>query len=188
MNFTGWKYFEIPLRETNDGREMNYQWRGNSPYSLYPADPNNLVNVGFWYNNIPVGQTVSCYISAVKALPVATTTLTNPSVTVGGQTLTFPVSMTSGQYIEANSMTDCTLYDQNGFYLQLITPTGTFPTLAEGANTVTFNCTPPSGYNARCGSRSAITTWNRRITTPRRWARGVSMRPAARWQLMLRLT
>jgi hypothetical protein len=72
--------------------------------------------------------------------------IVNPQVTIGSSTITFSVTLQTGQYIEFNSMTDCKVYSQNGFYLQSITPTGAIPILVSGNNTIIFNCTPPGSY------------------------------------------
>lgn len=151
VDFSGWKYFELPLCERDAEQYYDYSW----PYSNSDLNRATFVNrahvggINIFYNNIPVGQTANCYISLVKALPVADVTLTNPAVTIGSTTITFPTTLTSGQYIEFNSMTDCKRYDQNGFLLGSITPTGTQPLLAYGNNTVTFGGTAQTGYNVR---------------------------------------
>jgi len=150
-NFTDWRYFELPFSEGDADKYANYVW----PYAFDRAvwrEPLNLqqiTGINIFYNNIPAGGTATCYISTIKALPVSEITLTNPTVTVSGAMVTFPVSMTSGQYIECNSMTDCRLYDKNGFLLQSVTPMGTQPILAQGSNAVSFSATPQSGYNLR---------------------------------------
>ena len=151
VNFTGWKYFELALSERDVERYGDYVW----PYAFttnYWAiwrtslTKSLVTGINIYYNNIPVGDTATCYISLVKALPIADITLTNPQVTIGSSTVTFPTTLTSGQYIEFNSMTDCKRYDINGNLLGSITPTGTLATLNQGANLISFTDSSTSGY------------------------------------------
>jgi uncharacterized delta-60 repeat protein len=139
VDFTGWRYVELLFREPDGStyRENNVLDRANINY------------ISISYLNLPLNQTVNCYISKVKALPAEQTTLENPSVTIAGQTITFPISMTSGQYIEFRSLTDCKLYDANGFFLQSITPTGTLPLLVVGDNIVHFTCATQGANTGR---------------------------------------
>jgi hypothetical protein len=75
--------------------------------------------------------------------------LINPTVTVGNTTLTFPVDIESGNYLEFRAMDDCKLYGKDGAMLAEITPVGEAPQLAHGPNTVTMECGSSSGGNPR---------------------------------------
>ena len=141
VNFTGWKYFEFQLAQRSLQQYNTHSWPSSAlgwATDREMLEPTQIGGINILYNNIPVGQTVTCSIAMVKALPITNITLTNPSVTINGSTITFPIALASGQYIQFNSMTDCSYYDINGHKLGSITPTGSAATLAGGANTVTF--------------------------------------------------
>jgi hypothetical protein len=153
IDFTGWKYFELFLRERDADNYYNYVWPYGYPgcyglhYFVVPRDDISIFNI--YYNNIPPGQTVSCQIRPVKALLTESISITNPLISINGTTITFPVTLQSGEYLEFNSMTDCKHYDGHGTLLGYVTPSGTVPTLNAGNNTVIFNGSGASGYNTR---------------------------------------
>jgi hypothetical protein len=154
VDFTGWRYCE--LVETESTRWSDYVWNdGKWLYNAYreTIDFGNVESFGLWMNNVPAGKEVRCRVSPVKALPMVSTTLKNPAVTIGGKTLVFPVEMTSGSYIEYNSPTDCKLYGPNGEFLREVQPRGAAPSLRAGTNAVKFSC----GSASRLTPRANVT-------------------------------
>ncbi len=150
IDFTGWKYFE--LVEIESSKFSDYVWP-NSTY-LYPTyffsvKFNSVDKLQLWYNNIPAGKEVSCVIGPVKAISTVTGTIENPSITIGGEKITFPVRMESGMYLEFRSSTDCKLYGSKGELLKEITPIGKNPNLVNGQNEISFSCDGPKEISAR---------------------------------------
>ena len=150
VDFTGWKYFEFVLRERDVEDYAKYAW----PYDLhgvfrFPLLRSRLGGFRLFYNDLPPGGEVKCWVSPVRALPAATVTLTNPAVSLGGKRLVFPVALESGQYIEFTSVQDCRVRDESGAVVAEVTPQGGVPSLVAGDNSVTFECAGPAGYNAR---------------------------------------
>jgi len=133
------------LIEPEGERWADYSWPYGWAYSVYRelVDYRQLAHLGLWYNDLPPGKGVTCYLSPIKALPVMKATLRNPAVTIGGATITFPVEMESGSYLEFRSMTDCKLYDPTGRLIADVRPQGAVPALATGENKVAFACEPP---------------------------------------------
>lgn len=148
-DFTGWRYFE--LIENEGGRMNDWGWPYGGNYAIFREDINyaNIESLALWYNNLPAGKPVTCYISPIKALPLVDITLTNPSITVGGNTITFPVGIPTGAYMEFRGVDDCKLYGKNGEFLAGVTPEGTVPVFAPGENQVTFTCAGPVEPNPR---------------------------------------
>ena len=148
LDFTGWRYFE--LIEMEGGRIEEFSWPYGGSYAVYRelVDYKEVEKVSLWYNNLPPGQTVTTYVSPIKAIPLVSTKLVNPSVAIGGKTVTFPVEIESGSYLEFRSMTDCKLYGQKGELIAEITPQGEAPMLTAGEIAVEFNCGTP-GASAR---------------------------------------
>lgn len=163
VDFTGWRYFE--LVEPEGARFQDYQWPYNQPkltwdkesgsgdnapqhwvsgqYGIYreSVSYDQIATLSIWYNNLPPGKTVKTYISPIKALPLQYKKLTNPTITIGGKTLTFPVQIESGSYLEFNSISDCKLYNAAGAMVSEVKPVGDVPTMVRGANSITFNAT-----------------------------------------------
>jgi len=142
VDFTGWRYVELLLRERDAGRHGDYAWPYQPIYGIYRAGLHRecVTKLTIYYNNLPPGREVKCYIGPIKALPVVKAQLLNPRVTVGGKQIVFPVTMESGQYIEFDSMSDCKLRDARGAVIREITPEGNVPTLAPGENAVRLAC------------------------------------------------
>jgi hypothetical protein len=143
VDFTGWRYFE--LIEPEGERYENYGWPYEGGYAIYreSVDYRAVASLGLWYNNLPAGKPVTCCLSPVKALPLITTKLRNPAVTIGGKTIVFPTAIETGCYLEFRSMDDCKLYGRDGALLAEVQPQGETPELAAGDNDVSFNCDAP---------------------------------------------
>jgi hypothetical protein len=149
IDFTGWRYFE--LIEPEGERHADYQWPYGGIYAIYRESVNfgQVETVGLWYNNLPVGKNATCYLSPIKALPLVKTKLVNPTISLGNATITFPVEIESGSYLEFTSMTDCKLYGPKGELTREVTPQGQMPTLERGENEIRFRCEGPAGVNPR---------------------------------------
>ncbi len=151
VDFTGWRYFE--LIEPEGERTDNYTWPyGENAYALYreAVSFEHVESLGIWCNNLPRDKPVSCYLSPLKALPLVAASLPNPSVTVNGKTITFPVELECGCFIEYDSFSECRLYSASGDLLREIIPNGDAPVLTGGTNSVEFRCDGPAGgVNAR---------------------------------------
>ncbi|MBM3475160.1 MAG: hypothetical protein FJX75_18005 [Armatimonadetes bacterium] len=149
VDFTGWRYVE--LVEPEGERHAEYGWPYGGEYAMY----RELVSLGrietlsVWVNSLPPNGTVTCYLSPVQGVSVFPIKLSNPAVTVGGKTITFPCEMETGSYLEFRSMGDCKVYGPNGALLAEVQPTGDVPTVGAGENEVAFACGGPEGIRAR---------------------------------------
>lgn len=159
-DFTGWKYFE--LVEIESSEFSNYIWPGKeiSPESavkdlfvyksyLHSVQFDKVDKLQIWYNNLPEGKEVSTLIGPVKAIPMVTGFIENPSVSIGGEKIVFPVRMESGMYLEFRSVDDCKLYGPKGELLGEVKPEGTVPELKKGNNEILFGGEGPGKFNAR---------------------------------------
>ncbi len=145
IDFTGWRYFE--LIEPEGERVEDYLWpySGNA-YLIYRelVHWNAISSLSLWLNNVPHDGAASVYVSPIKALPMAKVKLVNPSLTINGQTITFPVELESGYYIEYNWPSGCRLYRPSGDVIREIRPEGS-ARLHQGINEVSFSCGNPAG-------------------------------------------
>lgn len=150
IDFTGWKYFE--LIEFESSEFSNYNWpNSRNVYDSYRnvIKFNKISKLQLWYNNIPNGKSVSCVISAIKAIPTISTAILNPSITIKGEKIVFPVKIESGMYLEFFSSTNCKLYSATGELIKEVTPIGDAPTLANGQNNIIFSSDNVEDKNAR---------------------------------------
>jgi hypothetical protein len=151
VNFTGWRYYELLLRERDAQRYQDYVWPygGGCEVGRSPILCNLVGGLNVYYNDLPPDRQVRCFLGPVKALPVLKVKLRNPAVAIGGHRIAFPVTLESGQYIEYEGPADCRWYDERGAIIRRIAPRGDEPELTPGENRVGFTCEGPAGYNAR---------------------------------------
>jgi len=149
VDFTGWRYFT--LVEPEGERYEDYAWPYGGAYAIYRESVNDdaVSALNLWVNNLPAGQPVSLALSAVKALPLVDTALHHPAITVDGQTITFPVDIKTGEYLELAADGECSRCGPDGKLLQQVKPVGSIPTLAKGKNDLRFAATTPDGAPAR---------------------------------------
>ena len=148
IDYEGWKYHE--LIEPEGERVFDYSW----PYSLLSAvrgevPYSGICALNIYYNNIPPGETVKCRLKPVKALKTFGVPRKNPSITIGRQTIVFPVELMSGDWLEFASMSDCKFYNADGTVIREVKPVGGTPRLAAGKNRISFNVRAMSGSGAR---------------------------------------
>lgn len=156
LDFTGWRYFA--LVEPESDALSAYEWAhtrrradllGNAAgvtafaYPMYHfwVDYGSIAAWTVGINNVAPGGNVQARMSPVKALPLRTAALPNPSVTLGGKTLTFPVTLESGSFLEFNSAEDCRIYDAAGNSPGGVVPTGDAPLVETGNNVFLFGNT-----------------------------------------------
>jgi hypothetical protein len=155
LDFVGWRYVELLLRERDAERLTDYVWPysgAGGSHAVYrnSVDRQHISQVNLLVNEIPVGGEVDILVSPIHSLPTRPAELANPVLEVGGAKVTFPVTLQSGQYIELESIDDCVLYDERGELVRRFRPqVDTLPTLAEGKNSLQFDCQPPQEMNAR---------------------------------------
>ncbi len=151
IDFTGWKYFE--LVEVESSEFSHYIWP-DSGFYVYDSyrhvlQFNSVNKLQLWYNNLPAGKDVTCLLGPVKALPMVPITIANPVIQVGDVTITFPVKMESGMYLEFHSPSECKLYGSRGEFLKDVAFSGSIPTLLPGDNMISFSCDGPKDVNLR---------------------------------------
>ena len=150
VDFTGWRYFE--MLEPESDRCDRYAWPyAANAYAVYreTVDTRSVETLSIWCNNVPPGRSVSCFLSPIRALPAFDAKLINPSVTIAGRTVSFPVAIETGSYLELRSGADCKLYGRKGELLADLKPEGDVPILNPGPNEVTFTCEAVPGVNVR---------------------------------------
>ncbi|NOX55411.1 MAG: hypothetical protein GXP27_13430 [Planctomycetes bacterium] len=143
IDFVGWRYFERHLRE-RDADQYSDKWPYGDAYSVYRnVVPRNAVAaLNVYLNDLPIGETVTCRLGPIVALPVRKTVLKNPAVQINSHAITFPVELRSGMWLEFESPDDCRLYDEHGRLTAWVRPEGDVPELRPGKNRVGFSCDP----------------------------------------------
>jgi hypothetical protein len=123
---------------------------------LYPmyhiwVDYAHIGSLTLGINNVPAGKSVQVGLGPIKAVALHEKKLVNPRVTLGGNTLAFPVELASGSYLEFLAQDDCKVYDARGEYVCSVVPGGPIPEVATGDNVIEFGCDSKAGASVRAG-------------------------------------
>lgn len=151
IDFSGWRYVEIPLRERDADKHRDYAWpySGMGPIYMTPVNTSHIHEVNLYLNNLPPNDTATVYLSPIKALRTVRLELANPTLELNGQKLALATTLHSGDYVEMASADDCRVYDERGTLLERLTLNDKTPPLKAGENRAVFSCDPPAAGHAR---------------------------------------
>jgi hypothetical protein len=141
LNFTGRRW--LTLVETESARWSDFVWNdGKHTYNTYreTIDFGAVESLSVWLQNLAPGHTTRISLGPIRALPLQAVPVRNPRIQVNGKTLTFPIALTSGSWLEVNGPEDCTAYGPTGERLGTVTPHGDWPTLPSGFASLRFSC------------------------------------------------
>ncbi len=157
VDFEGWRYIE--LIEHDSDRYADYAWPYPGGYSIYREHVNYSVisALTIWCNNLPPEDSILVDLRPVRALPLVTTRVITPSLSINGQTVTFPVEIASGQYIEVDASGKGNLHGPAGEPLGEVDASGSMPKLDPGDNALTFSSSGPQSP----APRARVTTFAR---------------------------
>ena len=129
VKFTGWRYCQFDLGGPHLGD------LGKIEYLL------------IYYNGIPAGETVTCYVDDVRVLRDVHP-LKNPSLSIGRDRVVFPATMQAGDRLSLRRLNDCKLWRKTAAVPETIRPEGVLPMLKPGRHTVTLGLAPdsPAGF------------------------------------------
>lgn len=162
IDFAGWKYVELiePASDDMPNHGWPYmprksEWEKKAGMvAAYPAFHyhvmyDQLESLNLWLGNLPADGKASCSLSPIKAIPLLPCKLKNPTVSLGGKQLTFPVELVSGQYLEFRGPQECKVYDAKGNVVATVTPRGDTLTTAAGENRVQLTTESVDGPHPR---------------------------------------
>ena len=165
LDFTGWKYVELLLRERDAERMGDYEWPYTTAAGAHSVCrnviyPSAISSIKLYLNNIPANGQVDVTVSPVIARPVVENELKDIALTIDGKTFKFPIALKSGHYIEAveNMLWDFRHYDERGELIEYIKmdemPQNGMVVLNHGQNPVSFHATSTDGATS---ARAKIT-------------------------------
>jgi hypothetical protein len=144
----GWTYAVLDPPE--EGRFFDYAW----PYSftdlMYTCSNvyGAVKHLHLYYNDLPGGAKVACWIGRVEALEERPLPLMSPALQIAGKSLTLPVSLKPDEYLELDWAGQCRHFDPNGGLLGRVVPQGALQ-LDPGENRVTFSCVAAGEASSR---------------------------------------
>ena len=135
----GWTFFVLDPPE--EGRFFDYSWPYPFTDLMYTCSNvyGGVKHVHLYYNGLPAGAKVACWIGRIEALEERPLPLSSPTVEANGKRLVFPVSLKPDEYLEMDWAGKCQHFDPNGGLLGQVVPQGTVR-LGPGDNRVKFSC------------------------------------------------
>ncbi len=152
LDFTGWRYVELLVRERDVDRMNDYVWPYGGSYTIYrtPLNMRHISQATIYLNDLPPGRKVDITVSPVMAVATKKTTLNNPGLTLNGQTFTLPFKLASGDFAEIGPDGSCTHYDEHGFPLSRVNiDKADLPVLRPETNALRFTCEKTGPLSAR---------------------------------------
>lgn len=153
LDFTGWRYVELLMRERDVGEMFKYDWPYGHDYSIYRTalDMAHISEINIYLNELPPGKNTEVIIGPIRALPVQPTELKNPALTVNGKELTLQATLKSGDFLELEPNGACFHYNEKGDLVARVAsiPAADGPMLSPGENALAFHCQKPPGVSAR---------------------------------------
>jgi hypothetical protein len=142
IDFQGWRYFELLLRERDAESCADYLWPYGpvDHYAIYrsPLVRGHVSGLNVYFNELPARGEATCHLSPIKALKAVKTKLRDPAIEIGGRRVSFPVTLESGSCLEWTSAGDCKHLDERGALVAEVKPQGEIPVLAAGDNRLKF--------------------------------------------------
>lgn len=152
IDFEGWRYVELLLRERDPDLLGHWDW----PFPLSghqvvrtPLTRDQVSELTLYLNGVPAGDSARVVIGPIRALPTRSQTLQQAAVTVGGERLDLPVAMSSGSYVEIDPDGAWRLYDVSCDLLQRGRLAGPPPALEAGATPLGFTAAAEGDRPAR---------------------------------------
>ncbi len=158
IDFEGWRYVELLLRERDPDLLAEYQW----PFALAGHQTvrtsltrDHVEAMNLYLNNLPPGESAEVLLGPIHALPTRPLTIEGGTLRVGEQELALPTELTSGSYIEVDPDGAWRVYDARCELLERGRLDSPPPMLVSGLNPVEFACTTADDAPAR----AEVTTW-----------------------------
>ncbi|MGD9495137.1 MAG: LamG-like jellyroll fold domain-containing protein [Armatimonadota bacterium] len=153
IDFEGWRYVELLLRERDPDTWAQHLW----PYATASAHGvvrtaltrEHVSELSIYLNNLPTQDTARVLIGPIVALPTGSIELRDARLSIGTQSLSLPVTLPSGSYLEVEPNGAWRLYDARCELLERGRLEGPAPELAEGLSPVAFSCTTATGRPGR---------------------------------------
>jgi hypothetical protein len=151
LDFEDWRYIKIP--EAAKGEVYDFVYPYNNYWAIRGIDYKTISRVYVFITNLGPGKSVACYFSRLEALKETPIPVSNPSLTVNGKTIAFPVTLAPDCTLEYNGAGAAKVFNPNGFPGGEVLIKGGIPEVKPGENEVKFM----SDTDTRYGQTARIT-------------------------------
>lgn len=167
LDFTGWRKFDLFLRERDADLAEKFVWPYESPRRLNnprlfmcPMDGLEVSGVALYLNGIPRGKSVDVEVGAWEAYPQTRGELKDVFVAVNGAKVPVPFALKGGEFAELDAGV-WTHFAETGEPLERV-GTDVAPTVRTGANEIRY-----AGRSADGGfGRAEVTLFREGVAEP----------------------
>ena len=146
IDFTGWRYVEVLLRERDAARIEEFSWPHSNIHNMqYVASALRTEHVwaaSFLMNEVPVGGSATVEVTAVVGRPIEKNATSAAAVTVNGVRHEMPFALESGDYAELDDGA-WVKYSEKGVPMKRVPAQAA--RLRAGKNTVSYSGTASQG-------------------------------------------
>jgi len=136
LDWTGWKY--VQMSEWARGEVYDFVYPYNNYWAIRGINFGAIGRVYVFITHLAPGAATTVRFGRLEALRETPLPMRHPALRVGGQTLTFPVTIPAEGYLEYEGSGTARVFDANGFTQAQVAPRGDTPSLLAGANEVGF--------------------------------------------------
>ncbi len=150
IDFEGWRYVELLLRERDPAVYRAHVWPYYSQHAVFRTAlrRDHVSELNLFLNNVPPGETATVHLGPIRALPTAAIRLDDPRVVINGEAVALPV-LHSGSRVEVDPDGAWRLYDRRYELLERGRLDAAMPVLAAGLSTLEFSCRTEDDRTAR---------------------------------------
>ncbi len=152
IDFEGWRYVELLLRERDPRHYRAHVWPYRNQHGVFRTGlrRDHVSELNLFLNNLPPGETATVHLGPIRALPTAAVRLDAPRLVINGEAVELPVAMHSESCLELDPDGRWRLYDRRYELLERGRLEAPPPALRSGLNTLEFS-------SATEGARAEIT-------------------------------
>lgn len=138
LDFSGWRYVKMP--QCAKGEVFDFAFPYSSYWAIRSIDYATIARVYVFVTNLAPGAAVHARFGRLEALRESPLAVHNPSLSVNGESITFPVTLEPDWYLEYQGNGAARVFDANGHTKHTLHPKGPTPMLRQGSNPVRFFC------------------------------------------------
>ncbi len=138
LDFQGRRYVE--MREAAKGEVYDFVFPFNNYWAIRGIDFRSISRVYVFLTGVPAHGVVESGFGRLEALQEDLHTVENVSFAINGESVSFPVRLQTGWYLEYAGIGNARVFDTNGFEQQAQRPQGVSPVIRKGFNKIRFRC------------------------------------------------
>lgn len=138
LDFKGRRYVE--MREAAKGEVYDFVFPFSNYWAIRGIDFRTISRVYVFLTGVPARGVVESRFGRLDALQEELRPVENANLAINGETVSFPVRLQTGWYLEYSSNGNTRVFNANGFEQQTVRPHAASPIIRKGLNEISFGC------------------------------------------------